>query len=350
MRTFMVVGAYRGIEHLLTTCSHAGSLWFGNLLNYRGVMITKTILMGGAMLMLVAGEAVAQKRVNNTRGSTKNLEMPKCNKTFGTVSLVNGEGRGWHYYKLGEPSTLIKVFIQRSGCFKLVDRGAGLSALQREMALSQGGGLQRGSNVGAGQIKAADYVIVVDIVGANANAGGGGLGGIAGGLIGGRVGGIVGGFRSKKIEAQTVLTVMSTRTTEVEATAEGFASKNDISFGGGAGRRGFGNFGGVVGGGYENTDVGKVVTYAFLDAYQQIVGQLGWLPDSAAQAAPLEAFIVRKDVIMHRSPSQSGSVVRELERGMLVYPLGGKEGLWWEIEDENGNVGWVENDKLKPAR
>ncbi|MEL6379825.1 MAG: SH3 domain-containing protein, partial [Pseudomonadota bacterium] len=33
-----------------------------------------------------------------------------------------------------------------------------------------------------------------------------------------------------------------------------------------------------------------------------------------------------------------------------VYPLGRKEGLWWEIEDENGNVGWVPNDKLKPLK
>ena len=36
--------------------------------------------------------------------------------------------------------------------------------------------------------------------------------------------------------------------------------------------------------------------------------------------------------------------------GDMVYPLGGKEEMWWEVEDENGNVGWVENDKLKPIK
>jgi len=206
-------------------------------------MTPKLIYACCVALTVFAGEAAAQKRVDYQRGSTKDLDMPRCEKVIGTVSLVNGEGRGWHYYRLGEPSTLIKAFIQRSGCFKLVDRGAGLSALQREMALAQGGDLQRGSNVGAGQIKAADYVIVADIVGADANAGGSGVAGLAGGLIGGRAGGLLGGIKSKRIEAQTVLTVMNTRTTEVEATAEGSASKKDISFGAGAGY----GFGGAVG-------------------------------------------------------------------------------------------------------
>jgi len=34
----------------------------------------------------------------------------------------------------------------------------------------------------------------------------------------------------------------------------------------------------------------------------------------------------------------------------MVYPTGAKEEMWWEVEDENGNVGWVENDNLKPVR
>jgi hypothetical protein len=41
--------------------------------------------------------------------------------------------------------------------------------------------------------------------------------------------------------------------------------------------------------------------------------------------------------------------VRTLEKGDIVYPTGAKEDLWWEVEDENGNVGWIENPNLKPA-
>jgi curli biogenesis system outer membrane secretion channel CsgG len=311
-------------------------------------MKLKLVLAFGAVIALSTGEAVAQKRVDNQRGSTKGLDMPQCQEPIGTVSIVNGDQyRGWRYYSLGKPEQLIKVFIQRSGCFKLVNRGAGLDATRREQDLSMDGDLQRRSNVGGGQVKAADFIIVADIVSTDQNAGGSGMaGGLAGRAIGGRLGGIVGGIRTKRVEAQTVLEVMNTRTTEGVAFAEGSASKKDISFGGG----GWSGFGGAVGGGYEDTEVGKVVTYAFLDAYRQIVGQLGGVTTNAAQDAPKETFKVRKDVVMHRSPAESSSKVRDLEKGMLVYPLGGKEGMWWEIEDENGNVGWVENDHLKPAK
>jgi curli biogenesis system outer membrane secretion channel CsgG len=305
------------------------------------------LLICGAAFLLSIEPAAAQKRVDNQKGSTKNLEIPTCSHSIGTVSLTDGEGQGWTAYNLGAPSTLIKTFISRSGCFKMVDRGAGLAALQKEQALAGDGNLQRGSNVGAGQVKAADYVIVADVANADSNSGGGGVGGAVGGIVGGKLGGLFGGMKTKHVQAQTVLTVMNVRTSEIEATAEGSADKKDISFLGGGGW----GFGGVVGGGYEDTDVGKVVTYAFLDAYRQIVGQLGGLSDNAGADAPKEAFKVNvASVKMHRSPSSSSSVVRSLGMGDMVYPTGGKEEMWWEVEDENGNAGWIENDKLKPVR
>jgi len=245
---------------------------------------------------------------------------------------------------------LLKVFIQRSGCFKLVDRGVGLTALQEEQALAAGGDLQARSNVGAGQVKAADYVLIADIASGDTNSKGSAVGAVAGAFLGGAGGALLGGMRSKRAEAQTVLTLMNVRTSEVEATTEGFASKKDISFGGGGG--GFaGAFGAAGGGGYSDTEIGKVVTWAFLDGYRQMVTQLGLLSGEAAADAPKEAFVVRVDTAeMRRSPAASASLVRTLERGMLVYPTGGKEGIWWEVEDENENAGWVENDKLEQAR
>lgn len=314
---------------------------------FRGVCaISAAVAAAGALQ-----PAAAQKRVDYERGSTNALEIPTCVSPIGTIAIENGtEYRGWLYYQLGEPEKLLKVFVQRSGCFKLVNRGRGLDATRREQDLSSGGDLQRGSNVGGGQIKAADYILIADIVGTDSNAGGSGVAGaIAGRAIGGRLGGLVGGVKTKRIEAQTVLEVMNARTTEGVAFAEGTASKKDISFGGG----GWAGFGGAVGGGYEDTEVGKVVTYAFLDAYRDIVGQLGGdlAETSAAEAAPKETFAATKDgVKMHRSPSESGSVLRELEKKMIVYPTGAKDDLWWEVEDENGNVGWVLNTDLKPAK
>jgi hypothetical protein len=302
-----------------------------------------------AAAMAVAGlaaPAMAGDKIENQKGSTKSAEIPKCSKSLGSIALVDGEGKGWLAYELGAPSTLLKTFVSRSGCFKLVDRGAGMDALEKERALAAGGSLQKGSNMGQGQVKAADYVLVADIAGGNQNAGGSALGAVAGGLIGGRFGALAGGIKTSKVEAQTVLSVMNVRTSEVEATVEGFAKKTDLSFGGG----GFIGWGGAGGGAYESTEVGKVVGLAFLDAYRQLVGQMGGLPDSASAAAPQKAFTVRSAVDLKRSPSASGSTVRKLDPGMMVYPTGAKEGMWWEVSDENDNSGWVLNDKLEPAK
>ena len=59
----------------------------------------------------------------------------------------------------------------------------------------------------------------------------------------------------------------------------------------GAGGGGFfsGTFGGVAGGGYQDTAIGQIIVLAYIDAYKKMVGQLGGLPDNAAAAAPTAA-------------------------------------------------------------
>jgi curli biogenesis system outer membrane secretion channel CsgG len=292
----------------------------------------------------ISGSALA--KVENVKGSTKTAEIPTCGHVLGTIALVDGDGQGWKMYQLGAPSTLLKTFVSKSGCFKLVNRGAGMEAIQREQALSSGGNLQRGSNVGGGQIKTADWLPVADVAGQNQNSGGNALGGIAGGLIGGRFGALAGGIKTSKVEAQTVLSLVNTRTSEEEYNIEGFAKKSDFSFGAG----GFVGWGGVGGGSYENTDVGKVVGLAFLDAYRQLVTQMGGVNANVVASAPKQSFVATTSVDMKRSPSKSSSAVRKLDAGMMVYPTGAKEDMWWEVEDENGNVGWVMNDKLAPKK
>lgn len=43
-------------------------------------------------------------------------------------------------------------------------------------------------------------------------------------------------------------------------------------------------------------------------------------------------------------------MIRTLQAGAILYPTGNKNGLWWEVADENDNVGWVLNTKLAPSR
>ena len=280
-------------------------------------------------------------------------DVPHCVRKLGTVSIMDGDDSyGWTQFNLASPQKLLKVIVQRSGCFNLVDRGSGLSAAQRERDIAGSLGLQRRSNVGQNQIKAADYVLIAEVQAANNNAQGSGAVGAIGGIFGGPVGGLLGGIRSRKLEANTVLSVTNVRTTETMATVEGYAAKNDIGFGGGGGF--FGGIGvGAVGGGYDNTDIGRIVTLAFIDAYSKLVNELGGIQEGSAgtaEAAPTKSYVVVDPVSMRKTPAAAGRVVRALTPGSTVYPTGNKEGMWWEVADENDNVGWVLNTRLEPAR
>ncbi|WP_243652743.1 CsgG/HfaB family protein [Novosphingobium sp. PhB165] len=280
-------------------------------------------------------------------------DVPHCERKLGTVSVADGDDPfGWTQFSLAPPSKLLKVLIQRSGCFNLVDRGTGLRAAEQERNIGNGLGLQRGANVGVGQIKAADYVLVAEVQAANRNASGSSVGGLVGGLVGGRFGALAGGINSRKMEANTVLSLTNVRTTETVQTAEGYAVKNSLSFGAGGGSGFFGGGIGAVGGGYDNTDIGKIVTMAFIQAYSKMVTDLGLLqPGSAAtaEAAPTKTFTAIGPVAMHKTAA-AGGVIRTLPSGAMVYPTGKKNGLWWEIADENDNVGWVLNTKLAPTQ
>jgi len=145
-----------------------------------------------------------------------------------------------------------------------------------------------------------------------------------------------------------MLSLVNTRTSEEEYNIEGFAKKSDMSFGLGGAGGGFGGWGAAGGGAYASTDVGKVVGLAFLDAYRQLVTKMGGMTADVKAAAPRQSFIATAAFELKRSPSKSSGTVRKIESGMMLYPLGGKEDMWWEVEDENGNVGWVLNTKLAP--
>src|SRR6476469_4334173 len=198
----------------------------------------RVALFAGAAVALIATPGSAQRLAKpsgtqQTQQATMN-DVPHCARKLGTVSVMDGDDpSGWTPFQLAGPQKLLKVLIQRSGCFNLVDRGSGLSAAARERDISGGLGMQRGSNVGQGQIKAADYVLVAEVQAADLDSGGSGVGAAAGGLIGHGCGGLLGGISSHKLEANTVFFFNDTATTETIAVQDGYAAKNSISFGGG---------------------------------------------------------------------------------------------------------------------
>ena len=242
----------------------------------------------------------ASAQTSNTRPSSgRNMqvnamsEIPVCARRLGTIAIVEPDNQWWRELNLGSPEAILKIFVARSGCFGMVNRGRSMQSRAMERALADNGELQQGSNVGRGQVKTADYFLEPNIVSANRNSGGSNVGaaaGALGGMFGGwghAVGAIAGGINVKKGEANVTLSVVNARTTEEEALVEGYARKKDVSWGAGGGAGWWGGFAAAGASGYQNTEIGQVIVLAYLDAYIKLVTQLGGLPANASAAAPV---------------------------------------------------------------
>ena len=209
-----------------------------------------------------------------TAGESSQLE--RCESPLGTVSLIENVNSGWYTiltgeYRLPPTANLLRLLVQQSNCFVVVERGAaGMNAMTRERALMQSGEMRGGSNFGRGQMVASDYGLSPESVFSNSDAGG--LGGALGGLVGGGRGRAIAslGANLQTKEASALLTLIDNRSGVQVAAAEGSASKTD--FGGFAGLGGLSAAGGI--GGYTRTPQGKVIAAAFMDAFNQMVRSL----------------------------------------------------------------------------
>ena len=226
-----------------------------------GSSSAKTVATGSAAGSATSGESSALER---------------CDSPLGTVSLIENVDAGWYTvltgeYRLPPTANLLRLLVQQSNCFVVVERGAaGMNAMTRERALMQSGEMRGGSNFGRGQMVASDYGLSPEIVFSNNDAGG--LGGTIGGLVGGGRGRAIAslGASLQTKEAAALLTLIDNRSGVQVAASEGSASKTD-----------FGAFGSVFGsraggglGGYTNTAQGKVIAAAFMDAFNQMVRSL----------------------------------------------------------------------------
>lgn len=310
-----------------------------------------TALATALVAALLASPADAQRQTAQAARQQKYAEIPVCAKPLGTISVLEPENGTdwWSGQQLQSPTALIKLYVNKSRCFTLVDRGAGFDAARRERDLAADGELRNRSNIGKGQVRAADYVLVPDLISRNSNSGGNAIGGLIGGLVGGRAGAAIGGLDFRKKTADVLLTVTDVRSSEQVAMAEGHSTKTDIGWGAGGGLFTGSGWGGAGASGYANTEIGQVIALAYLEAYIAVVDQLGGLPDNASAANAQQAVRVTKPARLFTTPKGT-KVVRSLDPGMMLYPTGNKEGMMWEVEDELGNKGWISSTLVELAR
>lgn len=290
-------------------------------------------------------------------GSQGDNGLEHCDKPMGALAVVEPQdyvAQSLSRYGLQSPTGLIRMMVQQSNCFVVVERGIGMQNMMQERALQESGELRQGSNMGGGQMVGADFVLTPAVVFSENDAGG--VGGAIGGLLGGNRGRVVsavaGGLKFK--EAQTSMLVTDARSGVQVASAEGSSRKADLKvaalvFGGSAA--------GALGG-YTKTNEGKVIAASLMDNYNNIVksvrGQpslqrdVGTLADEAGKKTKGGAVFNEGDTIvpklgnlkMYTSPSEGSKIVATLAKGEEMIYMGEEQDGYLKVESSTGG-GWV---------
>ena len=297
-------------------------------------------------------------------------KVEKCDRPLGTIAVSENRGASstqLQSYGLGSPVSLLRIMIQQSNCFTVVERGAAMANLQEERALAASGESLAGSNVGKGQLQAADFVMTPGVQFAAENTGGmgGSLSSWGGKLLGG-LGGVVGGIAGnmKFKEAQTSLLVADVRSGIQVAASEGVAKTTDFGISG----WNWGGAGYTSLGGYTNTPEGKMVAASLLDNYNKIVQSIRNLPSLVrtqstesklnARASTLAGVPVASgasvyarlsSVKVYSEPRTNSKLVTTLKRSEEAIATGEEKDGFVRIDGENVQGGWVQRSLVATA-
>jgi hypothetical protein len=218
--------------------------------------------MGGGTKGAITGAA------GGATAENANSQLERCDQSLGTLGIVEDQSSSWFQslrnYKLGSTVPVLRMMIQQSNCFVIVERGAAMANMNTERQLQQSGEMRSGSNFQRGQMVAADYTMSPSI-NFSQNTGGAtaGLAGLSGSL--GVLGTLAGGMKSN--EASTTLIMIDNRSGVQLAAAEGSARNMDFNvLGGLVGSSGAGSVGG-----YGSKPEGQIIVTAFADSYNQLV-------------------------------------------------------------------------------
>jgi hypothetical protein len=333
-----------------------------------GLVIAFAATLAVASARAVQGQGITQpkqgqggsvvKGAAGTEGGVGDKGLQHCEKPMGAMAVVEPQSQiliALRRYNLSSPVGLIRLMIQQSNCFIVVERGVGMQNLMQERQLAAGGEARQGSNMGGGQMVAADFVMTPSVVFSENNAGG--LGAGAASMFGSKVGAIAGGLKFK--EAQTSMLVADSRSGVQVAAAEGSTKKADLRLGGAL----FGGGGGAAAGGYGNTNEGKIIAAAFMDNYNNVVGvvrgdpslqrNVGTLKQEAAAGGTAKsagAMFNEGDVLVPKianvklfaQPSETSKVVATLTRGEELVVVGAEKDGYINVQGGSAS-GWIKS-------
>lgn len=248
-------------------------------------LIGSTLLLsacGKKETKLGEGTSVVTGSAGPAGAHAASKDLARCTAPVATLALVenaNGYTVQSQYNLPSSPVPLIRLLAQQSGCFRVVDRAAGLKATIKEQELKDAGIIRQNSTVSKGKGYEAQYTLTPSLTFSESKAGGG-IDAILARIP------VLRNFTgyAEKVsfkEAQVALLLTDNETTEQIAAATGAAKSTDLGVGGFV----LGAAGGGFGAGWSNTNEAKVIVAAFLDAHNKLVAQVQQLQAKELPAA-----------------------------------------------------------------
>jgi curli biogenesis system outer membrane secretion channel CsgG len=236
------------------------------------VLLCGAGFLGGCQSMPISmgdtsAKTVATGSAGGANAQNANTQLERCDKPLGTIAFVEEANQPWlselyQQYRVQSTVPLLRLMVQQSNCFVVVERGRAFNNMNLERDLAKSGELRANSKMGKGQMVAADYTATPSI--SFSQRGTGGIGGALGGWAG-AVTALAGSLKSN--EASTMLLLTDNRSGVQLAAAEGSAKNWDFGIAGAM----FGGSGWGSAGGFTNTPQGKVLAAAFMDSYNGLV-------------------------------------------------------------------------------
>lgn len=242
-----------------------------NRLSLSLIVVTVAALAGCKPGGIETGNAggIVTGSAGQTKSGGETRKIEKCDAPLATLGVIENPN-GYTYSSSGglpsSPVPLVRMMLQQSGCFRVVDRNLGLKGTKQELELAESGLTRKDTTVNPrGNVLEAQYVLTPTLVFSEQNAGGGLEGILARIPFIGQFAGLAEKVKFK--EAQVVLTLTDAQTTEQLVSAEGSAKATDL---GTAGLMlGVAGVGGAAQ--WTNTNEGKVISAAFLDSVNKLV-------------------------------------------------------------------------------
>ncbi len=267
-------------------------------------------------------------------------QVAKCEKSFGTIAVTDGDAQGWTQFGLGSPRALIATLVVESGCFTMLDVSTGQPA---NFLMSAVAGSKEEVDQTVGAVKSAATEGLVRS---------GALGRMGGGAFGAL--GMLGGMGGKKKTVAAGLRVLSPATGMTIVQGSGESSKSAITFGNAGG---WGWSSALASGAtqYTSSKDGQLLTSAFINAYNAIIAQSSAIAAVPVAAAPSVAAAKPGNDTMASTTADTkllaepgkGAILQTLAAGTVLTPTGNRMNGFVEVKDAFGAQGWIAAGDIK---